>query len=138
MDSIIKRICMSIFEPSHIYNADTSKQNETEQLYTILGKEEYIDSDQNPRKHTDNNEVYAKKNTRIDGSVKYLIKTGIDKKLYNPLSPIDKESNRAFLDRVSRSNDRFRSVSQKTFNWYIQFLRTKNTAWLHNAEREAE
>lgn len=128
---------MSIFQPSHIYNTDTKKNSETEQLYTMLGQEEYLDKDQSPRTETENI-AYAKKIIRVDGSIKYLIRTGMDKKLYNPLSPIDKESNRAFLDRVSRSNDRFRSVSQKTFNWYMQFLQTKNTAWLHNAEREAE
>mgnify|MGYP003333029329 CR=1 FL=1 len=130
---------MSIFQPSHIFSSQ--RQEDTEEVYvfyTMAGNEDFLDQDSFPRLKQDGQDVYAKKTTRIDGSIKYLIRTGLDKKLYNPISPIDKESNRQFLDRVSRSNDRFRSVNQKVFDWYLRFLQTKNTAWLYNAEREAE
>lgn len=129
---------MSIFQPSHIYISNTKSDQESEEFYTISGQQDFLDTNNLPRLKLDNSRVYAKKISRTDGSIKYMVRTGMDKKLYNPISPIDKESNRAFLDRVSRSNDRFRMVNQKTFELYLQFLQTKNVAWLHNAERESE
>lgn len=127
-----------IFKPSHIFAEQTSNQTEKCEMFTLDGLQDFYDANQTPRLNNEDDRVYAKKTIRIDGTIKYTIRTGLDKKLYNPISPIDKESNRAFLDRVSRSNDKFRAVNQKSFDWYIRFLTTKNTAWLHNAEREAE
>ena len=129
---------MSIFQPSHIFSSSHNQADEQEILYTISGQEDFLDKQELPRLKTNSDKTCAKHVTRIDGSIKYLIRTGLDKKLYNPLSPIDKESNRSFLDRVSRSNDRFRMVNQKAFEWYLKFLQSKNVSWLYNAEREAE
>lgn len=127
-----------IFKPSHIFTNDPQHQDEKLELFTIVGHEDYTDENGYPCTRTENQYTYAKKITRTDGSAKYTIRIGADKKLYNPVSPIDKMSNSLFLDRVSRSNTKFRSVNQKTFEWYLQFLTTKNISWLHNAEREAE
>lgn len=127
-----------IFKPSHIFTGQTGGQTEECEMFTLDGLQDFKDVSEAPRVNTEDDRVYAKRTKRIDGTIKYSIRTGLDKKLYNPISPIDKESNRAFLDKVSRSNDKFRSVNQKAFDWYLKFLITKNTAWLYNAEREAE
>ena len=82
--------------------------------------------------------VYAKKIQRKDGSYKLSIRTGTDGKLYNPMSIYGKEKASTLLDNVCKSNDKFKTVNEKTFTWYTQFLKTKNMAHLYNAEREAE
>jgi hypothetical protein len=48
------------------------------------------------------------------------------------------EKTNGFLDRICRSNDKFKTVNEKAFNWYVQFLSSKNLSWFHNAEREIE
>lgn len=127
-----------IYTPTHIYNNNNTEQTENVELFTMLGMEDFLDDNQCPQTRIDDKRTYAKKITRNDGTIKYTIKMAPDKKLFNPISPIDKDSNSVFLDKVSRSNDKFRSVNQKTFDWYLKFLSTKNTAWLYNAEREAQ
>ena len=127
-----------IYKPTHIFSKQNSEQASVIELFTLVGNEDFIDDDGHPQIRVDDKRTYAKKTSRVDGSIKYSIRMGTDKKLYNPVSPIDKDSNSVLLDKVSRSNDRFRSVNKKTFDWYLEFLASKNTAWLHNAEREAQ
>lgn len=127
-----------IYKPTHIFSKQTSDNAESVELYTILGAEDFLDENNSPKLKIEDKRTYAKKTTRIDGSIKYSIRMGADKKLYNPTSPIDTDNGSVFLDKVSRSNDKFRSVNKKTFDWYLKFLSSKNTAWLHNAEREAQ
>jgi hypothetical protein len=54
------------------------------------------------------------------------------------MSIYGQENNSTFLDRVCRASGKFKDVNYKTFDLYVNFLKTKNVAWLHNAEREAE
>lgn len=109
------------------------------EFFTVLGSEDFMDSNSCPRitKDTDNR-ILAKKIIRDDGSTKYSIKTDASGKFQNPISMYGIEKSNNFLDRICRSSDKFKEVNMKTFNMYITFLRTKNPAWLHNAEREAE
>ena len=69
---------------------------------------------------------------------KYVIKLSNNGKLYNPISVLGEEKTFTFLDKICRSNNRFKTVNEKAFNWYIQFLRSKNLAWFYNAEREMD
>jgi hypothetical protein len=80
--------------------------------------------------------VFAKKILRADGTYKYMIKKDSNGKLYNPISIYGQEQNKTFLDRVCKSNSKFVQVNQKTFDYYVAFLSTKNIAYLNNAERE--
>ena len=118
---------------------NTPIENNPNEFYTILGSEDYIDSNSFPRIESDtDNRILAKKIVRDDGSIKYTIKTDATGKFQNPVSIYGNEKTNNFLDRVCRSSDKFKEVNMKTFNMYVTFLRTKNAAWLHNAEREAE
>lgn len=115
---------------------------ETETLneyYCSIGSEEFLDSDNNPRvsKEADSR-VLAKKISRDDGSARYSIKLNNTGKLQNPGSMYGKEQPNSFLDRVCRSQNKFKEVNPKVFGLYVNFLRTKNVAWLHNAEREMQ
>lgn len=126
---------MNEFIHQHKINESTNGS----EFYCIIGSEEFLDNNSNPRVSKENDSrVLAKKILRDDGSVKFTIKTNASGKLQNPVSIYGTEKTNNFLDRVCRSSDKFKEVNMKTFDLYINFLKTKNTAWLNNAEREAE
>jgi hypothetical protein len=106
------------------------------EYYTISGQEEFIDNNGFPRLSSDIEKAVAKKTIKNGAPPKYSIKIGINNKLSNPISIYGKEKQSAFLDSVCRANNRFVDVNLKTFELYLNFLKTKNTSWLYNAERE--
>lgn len=127
---------MSIFSDNNIFS--TKHTTENTEFYTISGEEDHI-NDGTPMRKNDDDKVYAKKVQRSDSSLKYLIRLDPSAKLFNPLSIYDQTDKRQvteFLNTVCRTNKRFREVNHKTFELYLKFLSTKNTSWLHNAERE--
>jgi hypothetical protein len=67
-------------------------------------------------------------------AVEYIISI----KLFNPVSIYGVEKDKNFLDRICRSNSKFKEVNHKVFDLYVKFLQSKNISWLNNAEREAE
>jgi hypothetical protein len=122
----------------YIYSEDKEINTLLEDEYfTVSGLEDYLDINNNPRVTSpEDNKILAKKVTREDSSTKYSIKIDSNGKIYNPVSMyVDKES---FLDKVCRGSEKFKEVNFKIFNMYIHFLRTKNLAWINNAEREKE
>lgn len=127
-----------IFNPTSRFKSKEVETDNESELYTIVGLEEFLDDNNTPRLSNDSELVFAKKTLRKDGTIKYTLKLSNSGKLYNPVSMYGKEQETTFLNRVCRSNNKFIEVNQKVFDWYIQFLKTKNTAWLNNAERERE
>lgn len=109
------------------------------ELYTLDGDSDFLDKNDNPRSKTDNDKVLAKKIHRDDGTIKFMIKRDGSGKLFNPLSIYGDNQSRAanFLDKTCK-DFKFRTVNMKIFEYYVNFLRTKNLSWLYNAEREAE
>lgn len=126
-----------IFKPSSLFSKKTNKE-EVVEYYTVRGNESFIDEANKPRVNTENNSVLAKKTIRKNGTTKYSIRLGNNGKFYNPVSIYGQEKTHTFLNRICRSNDRFKEVSPKVFDMYIEFLNTKNVSWLINAEREHE
>lgn len=126
-------------QPHSIYKneEDLHVSTSATDFFTLMGEEEFL-ADDYPRRYNEDAKVYAKKTQKRDGSFRFMIRTNNNGKFYDPTSVYGKEKHSSFLDRVCKSNDKFRSVNEKTFGWYLKFLRTKNTAWLHNAEREAD
>jgi hypothetical protein len=41
-----------------------------------------------------------------------------------------------FLAKIGKNEWSFKSVNKDIFDKYVNFLRTKNIAWLNNAERD--
>lgn len=122
-----------------IYQNSPNKNIINNEYYTLSGLEDFVDNNNNPRVNNEaNDNVFAKKTIRDNSSVRYSIKISKDGKIFNPLSIYGKEIDSTFLDRVCRASGKFRDVNYKTFDMYINFLKTKNVAWLHNAEREAQ
>lgn len=113
--------------------------NEENEFYTLAGLEDFVDTSNNPR-ITDENDtkVLAKKIIREDSSVRFSVKLASNGKMYNPVSIYGQEKTSNFLDRICRNTNKFRDVNAKAFDLYVKFLKTKNTAWLNNAEREME
>ena len=103
----------------------------------MIGSEDYIDSNKYPRCTAANSsQVLAKKIYMDKGIYRYYIKIDNNGKIYNPLSIYGDVKQTSFLDRVCRSQNKYRDVNYKAFEMYLRFLQTKNLAWLHNAERE--
>lgn len=117
---------------------DPELDNEVEEFYTLNGLEDKINNGHNIILDKNSPNVFAKKILRKNGTFKFLVKTNQQGKLYNPVSIYGQETTKTFLDKVCRSNDKFVEVNLKTFNYYIQFLDSKNISWLNNAERERE
>lgn len=129
-----------IFNPTSLFTNKSQEDIEAnEKLFTIIGQEDFTDEQGSPcleKNSTDT--VFAKQTIRQDGSNKYMIRLSSNGKLFNPLSIYGIEQDKSFLNRVCRSNKKFKEVNEKAFDWYIRFLKTKNMAWLNNAEREIE
>lgn len=105
--------------------------------YCLADSGDFIDEENQPRcKKEEDKRVCAKKVTRADGTIKYLIKLSEDRKLYNPVSIYDNKENTNFLASISRNKNIFKEVNYRSFNMYLRFLKTKNVAYLNNAERE--
>lgn len=113
---------------------DVSSRNE---YYTLVGNGDFIDEYKNSRANQDNySKILAKKILREDQSIRYSIRITNAGKLYNPISIYGEEKQSTFLDRVCKTEPKFRDVNLKAFNLYLNFLNTKNLSYLHNAERE--
>jgi len=121
----------------YIFSQTIDKPQTNEEYFTLIGMEDFVDTNNLPRQKTSNDQTFAKKITRDDGSIRYSIKLNTNGKFHNPIAMYQDNKNQTFLDRVCRSSDKFRNVSYKVFILYTNFLKTKNIAWLNNAEREA-
>ena len=112
----------SSIEPEHVF-------------YTIIGKHKAIDSEGNPILTQDCDNVFAKK-LNSNNSTKYFIKVGLYGKVYNPIGMYSEGRHTKFLTKAGKKEYDFKQVPQKVFDMYLRFLRSKNIAWLNNAERE--
>ena len=87
----------------------------------------------------DSPKCYAKKITiQSEGGIKEKFYVKYDDKgfMYDPwgLYTEGKEGRKLYGDEPTWS---FVKITKKSFYYYIDYLRTRNKAWLHNAEREA-
>jgi len=114
---------------------DNNSKEMEERYYCILGSEDYMDDEGFPRKKNMDSSVVARSIQGRD-SCRHYIRISQNKKLYNPISVLDDDRSSDFLDSVCRSSDSFKSVNNKIFSMYLNFLISKNMAWLHRAERE--
>ncbi len=107
----------------------------TNAYYTILGDHEFIDKDNRPRSNTESRSVVAKSISK-NNSNKFYIKIGTYGKIFNPMGLFSEGKNEKFIAKIGKKEFEFKEVNQKVFDLYLNFLSTKNLAWLNNAERE--
>lgn len=105
------------------------------ELFTLIGQHKFLDDNKNPRVDLENDKVYAKK-VILDSNQKYYIKVGTYGKIYNPIGLFSEGTASKFLSKIGKKAWEFKEVNSKVFDMYVNFLRTKNIAWLNNAERE--
>lgn len=121
-----------IFTPNT--NKPTAIQR-TESFYCFLGDHEFLDQNNNPRISKETSKVLAKV-VNTSTYTKYFIKTGIYGRIYNPIGMYSEGKENQFLAKIGKSEWNFKEVNKGIFDQYVNFLRTKNIAWLNNAERE--
>lgn len=118
------------------FQKNTNPPQKTYQYYTILGDHDFLDNDSRPRANEENTKVVAKTITTDNKPTRYYIKVGTYGKIYNPIGLFSEGQNSKFLSKIGRKQFEFKEVNSKIFDLYINFLTTKNIAWLNNAERE--
>lgn len=112
------------------------------EVYTFSGEEDFVSDEGYPLldlEYDDNvfedPDAYAVK--IIKGhKVNYYVKRGKYGKLFNPIGMYSEGRKNNQMRHAGRPEWRLEPTSEKIFSYYIQFLKTKNAAWLNNAERE--
>lgn len=121
---------------NHIFQP---KQKETDtktyKAYCWFGEHDHLDEDNNPVVDKDDKKALAKIVTFPSGSQKFYIKVGQYGRIYNPIGMYSEGNNNKFLSKIGKNAWEFKEVNKNIFDLYINFLRTKNIAWLNNAER---
>ena len=128
---------------THVINKKkpTKEPKRIEVIYTITGKEDYLEDSKYPCVESDSETAqespiaFAMKIT-IGKRTKYYAKRGKHGRLFNPVGMFSEGMASKRLGHAGRLEWRFTEVGEKVFEFYRNFLRTKNIAYLHNAERE--
>jgi hypothetical protein len=123
-----------LHQPKQEVSNDDNLSEDTHVYYTIFGKHKLIDNEGNPILNKETADVFAKK--IIGNTTKYFIKIGLYGRIYNPIGAYSEGRHTKFLTKTGKKEYDFKQVPQKVFDMYINFLRSKNIAWLNNAERE--
>lgn len=102
--------------------------------YTVFGSHEFIDDEGNPiAKEKNKCLAYTRHGSNNDH---YYLKIGTYGKIFNPIGLYSEGRQNKFLSKIGKEEYSFTRVNKKVFDMYLNFLRTKNMAWLNNAERE--
>lgn len=132
-----------------IFTMNKEQNDPHEELYyTLKGYEEFLDNEGNPR--TENSQsphiaakcIRNKKSKHFQQDVYYYsfyIRSTPNDTLYNPIETFSDVKNKRqfdFIDKVCKEKWTFKEVTQATFKKYLEFLKTKQTAWLKDAERD--
>jgi hypothetical protein len=117
------------------FMVDSSKGQNSDPVedryYTVWGMEDFVDSEGNTRLENEGKNTFAK---IVNG--KFFIKIGLDNRVYNPLGLFSEGSSNKVLAKIGKNEFNFKKVNSKVFDLYLSFLRTKNIAWINNANRE--
>lgn len=119
-----------IFQPTNKQDITTSE------YYCMSGNEDYMDENNLPRLKNDGKLVLAKRIDKTDAQPQFFVKISNQNKLFNPLGAGLEDKSYSIVDNVCRPADKFKSVNLTVFNMYLNFLSSKNIAWLNKAERE--
>lgn len=121
-----------------LFTIDKDKNTQNQELcYTVVGKEDFLDTEGLPRVETKSVYTMAKIIITSSNTRRFFIKVYGNNKLFNPVSPINDETKPSIIDNTCKlTNNKFMPVNETVFNYYMQFLTTKNVLWLQKAERE--
>lgn len=123
-----------------IYRSNKEKTSNIEETsskyYTCLGEQEWVDDEGYSRVSSDSENIYAQSKPNEHGAVNYFIKANKYGKLYNPSGMYTEGQHTRFNKVLGAKEFQFKKVNLRVFELYTSFLKTKNVAWLNNAERE--
>jgi hypothetical protein len=113
-------------------------------VYTWSGREDYLDDDNMPLMDFDIEkddpfqfiDAYAILMTKGE-KTSYYVKRGKYGKLYNPIGMYSEGSSHKQLRHAGKPAWSMLITNEKVCRYYTNFLKTKNAAWLNNAERES-
>lgn len=114
-----------------------SKKNSLDCYYSSITSYDFIDKDNNPRINEENDiRVLAKIKVKNNAIPKYLIRINNFKKIYDPSLDLSENKTSENLYQDDNTIMNFKEVNKNTFDLYLSFLRTLNSSWIRNAERE--
>jgi len=117
-----------------IYSIKEKSENESKTIfYTMIGKDDIFDGDGFPVTQQESR-AFAKKVYK--DQFMYYIKIGPNGRIYNPMGMFSEGNHNKFLAKLGKPEWKFTKVNQKVFDLYLNFLKTKNIAWLNTAQRE--
>lgn len=105
------------------------------ECYTVFGEHDYIDEEKRPKVSETSQKIYAKTITS-NNRTRYFVKVGTYGKIFNPIGMYSEGKENKFLSKIGKAEWRFKEVNSSIFNFYLNFLSTRNIAWLNNAQRE--
>lgn len=112
-------------------------------VYTIKGQHDYMFEDQFPSLKLTQKEAEASSKAfaihyTTSLGTSYLVRSGRHGTLFNPDGLFSNGSGAALkkLSHTGQLEWSFKRVPERVFVLYREFLRTKNVAYLHQAERE--
>lgn len=128
---------------------NTKEQNQKNMFYCLIGKEEFIDDQGNPRIESDSDPnivakaILNKPSKHIGGKdnlqYRYYIKTKQNNIIFDPVeiqSRVKDKETFSFINNTCKGGDNFKEVTHSVFNEYLMYLKTKNSRWLKSAQRE--
>lgn len=127
-----------------IDKSNSASRNITVKAYTFWGMHEVEDEEGFPLLELEENEdvdifvlhnVFAAELTQ-GRKVTYYVKRGKYGKLYDPIGMYSEGKQKAQLRHAGKPEWALKPTSKKVFDLYANYLKTKNSAWLNNAERE--
>ena len=115
-------------------------------FYTTLQYQEFMDDNENSRVSIDSNKVFAKSlktgySKHMTNSEpkynKYYVRVNAGKKLHDPFPKYSFGDNKgSFVDKICKSENVYKEVTESVFNMYLNYLRTENPQWYTKAQRE--
>jgi hypothetical protein len=109
----------------------TTDVEEKEKFYTVYGKHDFIDSQNNPRINIEDKKRICAKEVRG----KYSIRMASDGSLYDPNSMFNNILSEQEIHKAVHIP--YRPVKKIVFDIYMKYLQTKNNVYIRQAEREA-
>ena len=133
-DKDIKR---AIYSSKKAVTTKVEKQITEPVYYTFFDSREGVDSEGFPIAKELNDDVLAKL-VPYGSRLKFYIKTDTWGNPYNPIGLYtnEKDNDIPMYRNREKKREKFIEVTEITFNFYIQFLKTKNSLWLTKANQE--
>jgi len=110
-------------------------------VFTFAGKEDYKDAEGFPILDLEGQEAFSSPDAHAilsnnGNTERYYVKRGRYGRLYNPIGLYSEGTSRKQMRHAGKPEWTFQKTTKKVFDNYVQFLKTRNAAWLNNAERE--